>query len=504
MSNTNPEAPFLAPIDPDVGTEDYQALPHNLEIEQALLGAVLVDNEAAQRIVFLAAHHFFEPLHQRIFETATRLIERGQLAVPATLKTYLENDEGLQAVGGAAYLARLAEVAVATFYVEEYGRTLYDLSLRRDLIAIGEETAARAAAADTEIPAVQQIEATEQLLFSLAESGQTDSGFRPFSEALTASVKTIEAAAASDGGLSGTTTGLRDLDKILGGLHKSDLLILAGRPSMGKTALATNIAFNAAKQYVEDRNRGDDLSKTTGAVVGFFSLEMSAEQLATRILAEETEIPSENLRRGNFDNKREDFLKLTRASQLLEDLPFFVDDTPALPISSIMSRARRLKRQHGLSLIVVDYLQLARPSGRQRTDNRVGEVSEITQGLKAMAKTLDVPVLALAQLSRAVELREDKRPQLSDLRESGSIEQDADVVMFVYREEYYHSRQEPKPDTPEHLAWQEAGESCIGKAEVIIGKQRHGPTGKVDLAFTKEVTKFSNLNKTDYSGQPPF
>lgn len=504
MPNTIPDAPYLTPIDPDLESEDYQALPHNLEIEQALLGAVLVDNEAMQRISFLAPHHFYEPLHERIFETVTRLIERGQLAVPATVKTYLETDEGLQAVGGAGYLARLAEVAVAKFYVEEYGKTLYDLSLRRDLISIGEETAARATASDTEVPALQQIEATEQSLFSLAESGQSDSGFRPFHQSLTAAVEAIEMAAGSDGGLSGTTTGLIDLDRMLGGLHKSDLLILAGRPSMGKTALATNIAFNAAKQYLADKKEGVDLSKSNGAVVGFFSLEMSAEQLATRILSEVTEIPSEKLRRGNFNDKQADFRKLIEASQLLEDLPFFVDDTPALPISSILSRARRLKRQHGLSLVVVDYLQLARPSGRQRTDNRVQEVSEITQGLKAMAKTLDVPVLALAQLSRAVEQRDDKRPLLSDLRESGSIEQDADVVMFVYREEYYHSRREPEPGTPEHLQWQDDGERYVGKAEVIIGKQRHGPTGKVELSFRNEFTKFSNLDKSDRSDQPPF
>lgn len=502
MSNTIPDAPYLTPIDPDIGAEDFQGRPCNLEMEQALLGAILVDNEAINKLVSLEPQHFAEPLHERVFETAKRLIERGQLAVPATLKTYLESDEGLQAVGGAAYLGRLAETAVPSFYVEEYGRTIYDLSLRRSLIDIGEETAARANASDAELPAIQQIEETEQSLFSLAESGQTGSGFQSFHASLTKALVEIEAAKASGGSISGVATGLSDLDNLLGGLHKSDLLILAGRPGMGKSALATNIAFNAAKRYHNAEKAGEDPKKSGGAVVGFFSLEMSADQLATRILSEETKIPSEKLRKGKYGES--DFQALARAATLMEDLPFFIDDTPALPISSILSRARRLKRQHGLSLVVIDYLQLARPSGRQRTENRVQEVSEITQGLKAMAKTLDVPVLALAQLSRAVEQRDNKRPLLSDLRESGSIEQDADVVMFVYREDYYHALRQPTQDTPEHLEWQEEGERLKGKAEVIIGKQRHGPTGMVDLRFNSETTRFETLDKVDRAEEPPF
>lgn len=501
MSNTNPDTSFLTPIDTE--SDAYRSLPHNLELEQALLGAVLVDNESALRIPFLAAHHLYEPLHQRIYETITKLIERGQLAVPATVKTYMETDEALQAVGGAGYLARLAAGAVASFYVEEYGRTLYDLSVRRALIGIGEEAAARAGEADTDVAAIEQVEATEQALFSLAESGEADSGFRAFSSSLAEAVEAIEAAKASGGTVTGVSTGLTDVDRLLGGLHKSDLLILAGRPGMGKTALATNIAFAAAKRYFESKQGGDDPTKSGGAVVGFFSLEMSAEQLATRILSEEAGIPSEKLRKGQITP--DDFQGLARAARTIEDMPFFIDDTPALPISSILSRARRLKRQHGLSMVVVDYLQLARPSGRQRSENRVQEVSEITQGLKAMAKTLEVPVLALAQLSRAVEQRDDKRPMLSDLRESGSIEQDADVVMFVYREEYYHERKRPEDEgSPEFLEWEDRMKDIEGITQLIVGKQRHGPTGTVQLLFNKQTTQFANLDRSERPDKAPF
>lgn len=501
MANTNPDTSFLTPIDSE--SEAYRAPPHNLEVEQALLGAVLVDNESAMRVPFLAAHHFYEPLHQRIFETITKLIERGQLAVPATVKTYMESDEALQAVGGAAYLARLAAGAVASFYAEEFGRTIYDLSMRRDLVAIGEDAAARAMEPETDVAAIEQIEATEQALFSLAESGEVDSGFQAFHKPLAGAVEAIEAAKASGSSVTGISTGLTDMDRLLGGMHKSDLVILAGRPSMGKTALATNIAFNAAKKYHKAKQSGDDPTKSGGAVIGFFSLEMSSEQLATRILSEEAGISSEKLRKGQITP--DDFQGLARAARVIEDMPFFIDDTPALPISSILSRARRLKRQHGLSMVVVDYLQLARPSGRQRSENRVQEVSEITQGLKAMAKTLDVPVLALSQLSRAVEQRDDKRPMLSDLRESGSIEQDADVVMFVYREEYYHERKRPSEEgTPEFLEWEDRMKDIEGITQVIVGKQRHGPTGTIDLLFNKQTTQFANLDKTERAKEPPF
>ncbi len=489
MSTQAPEASHLTPV--DSGEPDYVSLPHNLEVEQALLGAILVNNEAANRVSFLAQEHFFDPLHQRIFETALKLIERGQLALPATLKTYLDDDEGLREVGGPKYLARLAASATSVLHAEEYGRAIYDLAMRRALIQIGEETVDQASHADTELSATDQIENTEKALFTLAESGQTDQGFIPFARSINMAIEGIEAAYQRDGQLTGVATGMAQLDELLGGLHKSDLLILAGRPGMGKSSLATNVGFNAARKYIKAIQEGTDAAASGGAVVGFFSLEMSADQLATRMLSEQANIPSEKLRRGLLN--ADQFRDLARAAAELEEVPFYIDDTPALSISAIMSRARRLKRQHGLSLVVVDYLQLVRPSGRSNNDNRVQEISEITQGLKALAKTLDVPVLALSQLSRAVEQREDKRPLLSDLRESGSIEQDADVVMFVYREEYYHERREPEHGTPEHQTWQEKGERIRGIAEVIIGKQRHGPTGIARLHFNRETTKFGDL-----------
>ena len=476
--------------------QGYAGLPHNLEVEQALLGAILVNNDASNRVSFLTSDHFFDPLHQRIYATAMRLIERGQLAIPATLKTYLEADAGLKEVGGPQYLARLAAAATSLLHAEEYGRTIYDLSLRRQLILIGEETVQNATDGDTENPAIHQIEHVEQKLFNLAESGQAEEGFKPFSRSLGIAIENIEAAHKREGKLTGVSTGMRAMDDLLGGLHRSDLIILAGRPSMGKTALATNIAFNAARRWQRSKLEGEDPAKGGGAVVGFFSLEMSAEQLAARMLSEQAEIPSEKLRRGDMTSDQ--FRALVRASQEIEDIPLFIDDTPALSIAGVMSRARRLKRQHNLGMVVIDYLQLARPSGHQKTENRVQEVSEITRGLKALAKTLNVPVLALSQLSRSVEQREDKRPQLADLRESGSIEQDADVVMFVYRDEYYHERRQPEMGTPAHQEWLERGERIRGVAEVIIGKQRHGPTGVARLHFTKETTKFGDLAEMDH------
>ena len=493
--STNPlDNPVITPE--EFGHPQATPLPHNLEVEQALLGAILANNDAINRVSFLEPRFFFDPLHQRIFDTLRVLTERGQLAIPATLKTYMDADEGLQAVGGAQYLARLSAAATSAVHAEDYGRTIHDLSLRRALILIGEESASNAAKPDTEMSATNQIENTEMALFNLAESGESDQGFKPFKASIAEAVENIEAATKRDGHMTGVATDLNKLDELLGGLHKSDLLILAGRPSMGKTALATNMAFNAARKYLRSQRAGEDPTKSGGAVVGFFSLEMSADQLAARMLSEQANIPSENLRRGVLSNN--EFGDLVQAAQEIEDIPLFIDDTPSLSISAILSRARRLKRQHGLSLVVIDYLQLARASGSERVDNRVQEISEITRGLKGMAKSLNVPVLALSQLSRAVEQREDKRPMLSDLRESGSIEQDADVVMFVYRDEYYHERRQPEMGTPEHLEWQTKGERVRGVAEVIIGKQRHGPTGTARLHFTKETTKFGNLADDDY------
>jgi len=489
----------------------YRTLPHNLEAEQALLGAMLVNNEVVNRVsAFLAPEHFFHAIHGRIYQAALRIVERGQRADPVTLKHFFEGDEALADIGGAQYLARLAASAVTIINAEDYARTVHDLHLRRELIRLGEEVVNTAYDYQVDAPARDQIEQAEQHLYTLAEEGQYEGGFVPLKGSLQEALATMESAYKRDGGLTGISTGLVDLDNLLGGLHDSDLVILAGRPSMGKTALATNIAFHAAKLHRTET--GDDGAEQVadGAVVGFFSLEMSAEQLAIRLLAEETGIASERLRRGQLS--ADDFQNVVLASQKLNRVPFFIDDTPALSVAALRTRARRLKRTHNLSLIVVDYLQLLRPSGRSRHDNRVLEIGEITQGLKAIAKELNLPVLALSQLSRAVEQREDKRPQLSDLRESGSIEQDADVVMFIFREEYYLSRAEPiqrAEESSDHFGerydkWRTRIQETAGIAEVIVAKQRHGPIGKIRLQFTGETTKFANLDTRHGSDDAPF
>ena len=488
----------------------YRSLPHNIEAEQALLGAMLVNNEVANRVsAFLRPEHFFQPVHGRIHEAILALVERGQIATPVTLKTYFEGDEALVDVGGAQYLARLAGSAVTIINAEDYGRTVHDLYLRRELISLGEDIVNTAFDHHVDTPAQTQIEETEQHLFNLAEEGQYEGGFMPLQESLTTAIGVMESAYQRDGGMTGVPTGLVDMDNLLGGLHASDLIILAGRPSMGTSALATNIAFHAAKSYRVETDDGTP-SVADGAVVGFFSLEMSAEQLALRMLAEETGVPSEKLRRGQLT--RADFEKVVLASQQLSRVPFFIDDTPALSVAALRTRARRLKRTHKLSLVVVDYLQLLQPAGRSRQDNRVVEIGQITQGLKALAKELNVPVLALSQLSRAVEQREDKRPLLSDLRESGSIEQDADVVMFIFREEYYLSRGEPthradesdEKYTERYQKWHSRLESVAGTAEIIVAKQRHGPIGNLRLQFTGETTKFSNLDSSHGADDAPF
>ncbi len=487
------------PYAEDPGDEvGYRQPPHNLEAEQALLGALLVNNEALNKVSdYLAAEHFFLPVHGRIFAAAGKLIDRGLIADPVTLKQFFERDDALVDVGGAQYLVRLANAAVTVIDAGHYGQVIFDLALRRELIQIGEEVVNTAYDGEVEEDSAAQIELAEQRLFSLSETGRSEGGFQPFRNALTLAIEAADAAFKRDGKLTGVSTGLRDLDQKLGGLPPSALIILAGRPAMGKTSLATNIAFAAASLALDSMQTGEDgaRSPAEGAVVGFFSLEMSAEQLATRILAEQVETASDKLRRGLLDQFT--FDRIVEVSQRLEQMPLFIDDTPALTISALRTRARRLKRTHGLGAVVVDYLQLLRPAGRNN-DNRVQEISEITQGLKALAKELNIPVLALSQLSRAVEQREDKRPQLSDLRESGSIEQDADVVMFVFREEYYHERAEPEPDTPDHATWMEKANRIHGVAEVIIGKQRHGPTGTVKLQFTREFTRFSDLDQGHY------
>jgi len=474
--------------------------PENLEAEQALLGSILVNNAAYHRVSeFLKGEHFANALHGKLYDALSRLVEKGQVVSVITLKTYLEQDEAMKEAGGAAYLAALAAASVHVIDAEQFGRVIHDLYLRRQLIALGHDVVNGAFKPTLEESAMEQIEGAEKQLYDLASIGQTEGGFKPFRAALTEAMTAAETAYHRVGQLTGVATGLFQLDQLLGGLHRSDLIILAGRPSMGKTALATNMAFNAVKAYREEHDANGGMKVADGAVVGFFSLEMSAEQLATRILSEQATVSSEKIRKGELISS--DFDKVLSISQELEHLNLFIDDTPALTISGLRTRARRLKRMHGLGLLVVDYLQLLSPSGRSRQENRVQEISEITRGLKTLAKELDVPVLALSQLSRAVEQREDKRPQLSDLRESGSIEQDADVVMFVYREEYYLMRAEPTRRAEEndqrynerHDSWRQRCEQTYGKAEVIVAKQRHGPTGIVRLSFEGQFTKFDNL-----------
>ncbi|MEL6548705.1 MAG: replicative DNA helicase [Pseudomonadota bacterium] len=468
-------------------------MPHSIEAEQQLLGAILTNNDLYDRVAsVIGPEHFYDPVHARIWETAAARITKNALASPVTLKAFLEDDEGLKELGGPAYLARLAGAAISAFAARDYAQMIYDLAIRRELIAVGHDIADRAARMDVASEPREQIVEAEQVLYKLAEQGQSDTGFQSFLKAVTDAVQVANAAYQRDGGLAGVSTGLIDMDKKLGGLHRSDLLILAGRPSMGKTSLATNIAYNIAKAYKRGLTHDGQEGAVNGGVVGFYSLEMSAEQLAARILSEAAEIPSEQIRRG--DMTEGEFRRFVEAAKQLESCPLFIDDTPALPISQLAARARRLKRTHGLDVLIVDYLQLVRPASAK--DSRVNEVSEITQGLKAIAKELDIPVIALSQLSRQVEARDDKRPQLSDLRESGSIEQDADVVMFVFREEYYAEREKPGDDKLDAMAeWQERMERLHGKAEVIIGKQRHGPIGTVELSFEGRFTRFGNLVK---------
>ncbi|MBY6005840.1 replicative DNA helicase [Salipiger bermudensis] len=474
-----------------VEVEQPETMPHSIEAEQQLLGAILTNNDIYDRVAaILSSHHFFEPVHARIYEIAAARIAKNNLASPVTLKAFMEDDEGLKELGGPAYLARLAGAAVSSFAVRDYAQMIYDLAVRRDLIQLGRDIASKAAKVDVKSEPKEQIVEAEQALYKLAEQGQTEGGFQSFLRAVTEAVNVANAAYQREGGLAGISTGLIDMDKKLGGLHPSDLLILAGRPSMGKTSLATNIAFNIAKAYKRGQKHDGTEGAIDGGVVGFFSLEMSAEQLAGRILAEASEISSHKIRQGDMDEK--EFRRFVEAAKELEACPLFIDDTPALPISQVAARSRRLKRTHGLDLIIVDYLQLLRGTA----DNRVQEIAEISMGLKAIAKELNIPVIALSQLSRQVESRDDKRPQLSDLRESGSIEQDADVVMFVFREEYYVEREKPSDDRLDEMAaWQERMSRLHAKAEVIIGKQRHGPIGTVELSFESQFTRFGNLVK---------
>ncbi|MGD8325369.1 MAG: replicative DNA helicase [Sphingomonadales bacterium] len=478
----------------------FRKPPHNLEAEQAVLGAILVNNEALDKVLsFLDPEHFFEPVHGRIFETIIKLREKLQAATPITLRPFFEKDEALQEVGGAqGYLARLAGAAITIINVEDYGRLIVDLADRRAIIRLGETMVIDAYEADVDESAQQQIEAAEQSLFNLSNRRSAEGGFVAFSHALTDAVQIIDRARKQDG-ISGKTTGMLSLDRKMAGLQDSDLIILAGRPGMGKTALATNIGFKAAQTLRRDKLAGLQPEHSKGAVVGFFSLEMSADQLATRILAQESGVSSEDLRKGTLSD--DEFRRVARASSELSDLPFFIDDTPGLSIAALRARARRLHRRHGLGLIIVDYLQLLSADGGKGRgpENRVQEISEISRSLKGIAKSLRVPVMALSQLSRSVEQREDKRPQLSDLRESGSIEQDADIVMFVYREEYYHARKKPDESDAGFAEWQAKAIDIEGRALVDIAKNRHGSTGFAPLRFIAESTKFEDPPPSDNS-----
>ena len=476
-----------------------RALPANVEAEAAFLGAVLIDNRVIEELpTQLAPAHFFEPIHAKIYERILQLLDRKAIVTPVTLKPYFEADEALKELGGVTYLARLTADGQGLLAPRELAEQIYDLALLRELVSVGRNLVSSAMDTSESVEPMAQIELAEAALYAVAEGAGTNSEAQGFAVATRTALGMIEQALLSGGHVSGTTTGLTSLNEKVGGLHDSDLIILAGRPGMGKTALATNIAFNAADRMRRDLADGIAEDKSVGAATAFFSLEMSADQLATRILAEQSGISAEMLRMGKIS--RDDFQQLSYASQRLAELPLYIDDTPALTIAALRARARRLKRRHNIGLIVVDYLQLLQGSGRAN-DNRVNEISEISRGLKTLAKELSVPVIALSQLSRAVEQREDKRPMLSDLRESGSIEQDADMVWFVFREDYYVASREPKRPTEgddaktheQHATWAADMERVYGLAELIVSKQRHGSTGKVRLRFEPRITRFSDL-----------
>lgn len=475
-------------------------LPHNLSAEAAVIGSVLYDNNAFQRIAdILRPTDFYAPAHQEIFTACQMLIQNGRVADGVTLREQFEKDERLTAIGGASYLANLLDSAAFGPEVQDYARMIRDLAMRRELIDIGAGVQSRAMVHDREVDGSQQVELAERELFALAERGSTGRGFTTFSDALTESLQMAEAAFKRDGKIAGIATRLDDLDHKMGGLHKSDLIILAGRPSMGKTSLVTNIAYNVAADYRGEKQEDGSTKTMHGGKVAFFSLEMSSEQLATRILAERTGINAHKIRQGDLD--KHDFETLREATEELQNLPLYIDDQGGISVSQLAARARRLQRSAGVDLIIIDYIQLLSGTSGKADINRVQEITQITTTLKALAKELSVPVIGLSQLSRAVEQRDDKRPQLSDLRESGSIEQDADVVMFVYRESYYLERTEPQADgsTPDVAekwqAWRQRMDEVYGTAEVILGKQRHGPIGKVVLSFDANVTRFGNRPK---------
>ena len=490
--------------DASAPAEKGRSLPSNIEAEAAFLGAVLIDNRVLEELATpLQPAHFFAAAHQRIFERILTLIDRQMVVTPLTLKPYFEVDETLKDLGGVSYLARLTGDAQGLLATRELAGQIYDLALLRELVTVGRTLVEEALDTSEDVAPLQQIEQAEASLYRVAEGAAGQNEAQSFKSATNTALEQIQAALNSGGHISGKTTGLTAVNEKIGGLHDSDLIILAGRPAMGKTSLATNIAFNCAERYLLDK--ADGIEKSVGAPVAFFSLEMSADQLATRILAEQAEVSSELLRTGRLS--KDQFQKLAGAAQLLHELPLYIDDTPALSISALRARARRLKRRYDIGLVVIDYLQLLQGSGRAN-DNRVNEISEISRGLKTLAKELGVPVIALSQLSRQVEQREDKRPQLADLRESGSIEQDADMVWFIFRAEYYHNAL--KPDEPtetssgdvlaKYDAWMEKHLELVNRATLIVAKQRHGSTGNVPLHFQSEYTKFSDIAYSDMRG----
>ena len=460
--------------------DKFKELPNNIEAEQAVIGSILVSNEIFDEInIIISSVNFYDPMHQKIFSAIESLIFKGMLANPITLKNYFKDDGDDLDIP--EYLVKITKFSTSTRQATEYSKIIYDMYVRRQLIKISEETIDTAKLNDLDVNGQNIIEKSERLLFDLAEKGSFNSSLIKFDEAMRQTIEMASAAYKNEEGIVGVPTGLKDLDDRLGGLHQSDLIIIAGRPGMGKTALATNIAFNAAQKLQDSGKKSS---------IAFFSLEMSSEQLSTRILAEQSRIKSNDIRRGKISDDQ--FDKFIETSKNISELPLYIDETPAISIAALSNRARRIKRLFGLDMIIVDYIQLMKGSYNNK-DGRVQEISEITQGLKAIAKELSIPVVALSQLSRAVEQRDDKKPQLSDLRESGSIEQDADVVMFVYRESYYLKSKEPRPATVEHAEWQAKMNEVSHLAELIISKQRHGPTGNINLEFEEMFTKFKDL-----------
>jgi replicative DNA helicase len=476
-----------------------QALPQNVEAEASLLGALMIDNRLVEDVQLkLRPDHFFEPLHGRIYEAILRMTDANRVANPVTLRPLFEADEAIKEVGGPAYLAQLTGSGAAVIGARDFAQQIYDLALLRALIGVGRDLVEGALDTREDVAPLAQIERAETELYKVAEEGGAEGRARSFGEAAMDSIRNAEAALNRGGGLTGITSGFTGLNSRIGGLQRSDLIIVAGRPGMGKTALATNMAFAAAERFLQDQADGIEPAKAAGAPIAIFSLEMSSEQLVTRVLSEQSQVTAEQIRTGSLG--RQEFASFARTAERLHSLPFYIDDTPGLTIAALRTRARRLKRQKGIGLIVVDYLQLLSGTGRGANDNRVQEISEISRGLKQLAKELDVPVIGVSQLSRAVEQREDKRPQLADLRESGSIEQDADIVLFVYREEYYLRAHEPKHPIPGDSAevfsafeeWESKHSQVAGMAALIIAKNRHGGTGKERLRFEGRFTKFSD------------